>query len=351
MRLNLVAVLAAAAAAFGVGAAVTEEAPPVAVDHHVHVHSPAILGFLPDYCSSPGRVNACPEVFIRPLTVDDLLADMDAAGVRQAWLMSTAYLAESPMMVPLRPDAPDLIRAANDFTVDLARTHPDRLVAFIGVNPLTPTALPEIARWAGEPFAFGVKLHLTNSDVDLRDPADVAALAAVFRAAATGGKTIMIHMRTRAEDYGAQDVRIFLDQILPQAQGVPVVIAHSGGWGGLDDNTWNAMAAFAEGLEQNSKAGQNLYFDLAQVFDADTSDANLARLVVLMRRIGTERFVAGSDWPFSGPLDPYLNDVLARLPLTAEELMLVREAGGSSARRRRGGPAATLPLPLVELCP
>jgi predicted TIM-barrel fold metal-dependent hydrolase len=94
-----------------------------------------------------GRISACPEVFTRPLTVDDLLADMDAAGVQRALLMSTAYLAESPMMVPPRPDAPDLIRAANDFTVELARKHPDRLAAFIGVNPLTPTALPEIARW------------------------------------------------------------------------------------------------------------------------------------------------------------------------------------------------------------
>jgi predicted TIM-barrel fold metal-dependent hydrolase len=330
MRLKLAAVLATFAVALVAGAAMAHDAPPVAVDHHVHVHSPAILGFLPGYCSSPGRVGACPEVFTRPLTVEDLLADMDAAGVQRAWLMSTAYLAESPMMVPPRPDAPDLIRAANDFTVDLARTHPDRLIAFIGVNPLTPTALPEIARWADEPFAFGVKLHLTNSDVDLRDPADVAALAAVFRAAAAGGKTIMIHMRTRAEDYGAQDVRVFLDQVLPQARGVPVMIAHSGGWGGLDDNTWNAMAAFAEALEQNPEVGENLYFDLAQVFDADTPDADLARLVVLTRRIGIERFVAGSDWPFSGPLDPYLNEVLARLPLTAEELMLVREALGTA---------------------
>lgn len=325
MRLKLVAALAASTMLPGAGAAVAE---PVATDHHVHVHSPAILDFLPAYCGSPGRSSPCPEAFIKPLTVNDLLADMDAAGVRKALLMSTAYLAESPMMVPPRADAPDLIRAGNDFTVGLARDHPDRLAAFIGVNPLTPTALPEIARWADEPFAAGVKLHLTNSGVDLRDPDDVAALAAVFRAAAAGGMTIMIHMRTRAEDYGAQDVRIFVDEVLPQAEGVPVMIAHSGGWGGLDDNTWAAMTAFAEALEQNPKAGRGLYFDLAQVFDADTPDEDLARLVVLMRRIGIKHFVAGSDWPFSGPLDGYLNDAMARMPLSPEELMQVRRGNG-----------------------
>jgi len=45
-----------------------------------------------------------------------------------------------------------------------------------------------------------------------------------------------------------------------------------------------------------------------------------------MRRIGVEQFVAGSDWPFSGPLDGYLNDAFARLPLTADELMSVRQS-------------------------
>lgn len=323
MRLNLAAVLAASTMMLASAPAMAE---PVATDHHVHVHSPAILDFLPAYCSSLGRISACPEVFTRPLTVDDLLTDMDAAGVRRAFLMSTAYLAESPMMVPARHDAPDLIRAANDFTVDLARSHPDRLSAFVSVNPLTPTALPEIARWADDPFAAGVKLHLTNSDVDLRDPDDVAALARVFRAAAAGEMTIMIHMRTRAEDYGAKDVGIFLDQVLPQAQGVPVMIAHSGGWGGLDDNTWAAMTAFAEALEEHPETSRSLSFDLAQVFDAETSEADLLRLVALMRRIGIDRFVAGSDWPFSGPLNAYLNDVFARLPLTPAEAELIRSA-------------------------
>ena len=125
----------------------------------------------------------------------EVLADMDRGGVGTAWMMSTGYLAESPMMVPPLANAPALVHAANAFTVGQARAHPDRLVAFIGVNPLTPTALAEIAAWKDEPFATGVKIHLTNSDVDLRDPDQVFRLAAVFDAAAAAGMTIMIHMR------------------------------------------------------------------------------------------------------------------------------------------------------------
>nr|WP_314435300.1 amidohydrolase family protein [uncultured Brevundimonas sp.] len=324
MRFKLAALMGAVAVALAACATNQPAMTPVVVDHHVHVHSPEILAFLPEYCSSLGRIGACPEVFLKPLTVDDLLADMDAAGVRTAWMMSTGYLAESPMMVPPRPDAAQLVHAANAFTVMQARTHPDRLTAFIGVNPLTPTALSEIARWKEDPFATGVKIHLTNSGVNLRDPADVARLAAVFRTAGQAHMPILIHMRTRAEDYGAHDVRIFLNQVLPQAAGVPVVIAHSGGWGGLDDNTWSAMEGFADALADHPELQRNLYFDLAQTFKRDTPDADLARLVVMMRRIGFDRFVSGSDWPFSGPLDGYLNADMARLPLTHSEAEQVR---------------------------
>lgn len=304
--------------------ALAQNVEPVRTDHHVHVHSPGILAFLPAYCGSPGRIGDCDPAFVEPLTVSALLADMDAAGVQAAYVMSTAYLAESPMMVPPLRDAPALVHAANAFTVELAKAHPDRLVAFIGVNPLTPTALAEVASWKDDPFAAGVKLHLTNSDVDLRDPDQVFRLAAVFEAASAAGMTIMIHMRTRAVDYGARDVRILVEQILPHANGVPVIIAHSGGWGGLEANTWDALEGFRQVLTERPELKANLYFDLAQVFDAQTSQADLTRLVEVMRGIGVDRFVPGSDWPFSGPLDDYLNAAMSRLPLTPAEVEALR---------------------------
>ncbi|MFN3878712.1 MAG: hypothetical protein ACK4MH_10080 [Brevundimonas sp.] len=64
---------------------------------------------------------------------------------------------------------------------------------------------------------------------------------------------------------------------------------------------------------------------LAAVFDADTSQENRARLVEVMRSIGVERFTPGSDWPFSGPLDGYLNDAMGRLPLSSQEAASLRQ--------------------------
>lgn len=295
----------------------------VRVDAHMHVHSPQILAFLPDYCSSPGRSGKCDPRFIAALTADDALAQLDAAGIATGQLMSTGYLAESPMMVPARTDAAQLLRGANAFTVNLATRNP-RFRAFIGINPMTSTALPEIAHWAGNPHVAGVKIHVTNSRADLRAPEQLATLAGVFRACDAAGLAVAIHLRTFASDYGAVDVANFLRVVRPAAGDTPVQIAHAGGWGGLDGNTFAALGAFADALERDPALGRQLYFDLAMVFDQDTSQADLDRLAVLVRRIGVEHFLPGSDWPFSGDLDRYYGQTYPRLPLSEAEWRTLR---------------------------
>jgi predicted TIM-barrel fold metal-dependent hydrolase len=327
MTLKLIVAASAVSAALLAAPVMAQIRTPVHTDHHVHIHSPAILDILPAYCSSPGRIGACDPAFVEPRTAGDLLTDMDEAGVQTAWMMSTAYLAESPMMVPALADAATRVHDANAFTVATAAAHPGRLVAFVSVNPLTPDALAEIETWKDAPFAKGLKLHLTNSGVDLRNPDHVRRLAAVFEAASDARLTIMIHMRTRAEDYGAHDVRIFIEQVLPHARNVPVVIAHSGGWGGLDVNMWDALDGFRQTLQERPDLGAHLFFDLAQVFDEKTPPEDRTRLVGMMRDIGIDRFVPGSDWPFSGPLDGYLNEAMARLPLSSQEARVLRLNG------------------------
>jgi predicted TIM-barrel fold metal-dependent hydrolase len=232
---------------------------PVRVDHHVHLNSPAIQAFLPEFCASVRRFGPCDPALTTPHSVQDLLAEMDRAGIQRALVLSNGYLAESPMMEPQRPDAADLMRAANDWTVELARRYPKQLSAFVAVDPLRPTALPEIARWRGNPAVAGVKLHLTGSGVDLRRDGDVAALAAVFRAAAQARFAIVIHLRPQRMDYGAPDIRRFVEDVLPAAGNTPVQIAHAGGWGGIDPATLSALGAFADAIETNSGENQVTY--------------------------------------------------------------------------------------------
>lgn len=289
------------------------------VDHHMHVHSPAILDFLPHYCSSEGRMGPCPVEFTRAYSPEDLVAQMDAAGIARGLVMSTAYLAESPMMQPPRPDAPRILREANAWTVGLARRFPGRFGIYVGVNPVTATALPEIAHWGANRDVTGIKLHLTNSSASLRKPGDVARLAQVFDMARRTRLAIMIHMRTRETDYGARDVATFVREVLPAAGDTPVQIAHAAGWGGIDAQTLSALGAFADAIEADPAIARHLTFDLAMVWKADTSEQDLAALASLIRRIGPEHFVPASDFPFSGDLVDYYGKVYPRLPLSADE--------------------------------
>ncbi|HEX4167427.1 MAG TPA: amidohydrolase family protein [Bryobacteraceae bacterium] len=150
---------------------------PVRVDHHVHLNSPTIQAFLPAFCEGMRRFEECDPALTTPHSVNDLLAAMHQAGIRRALVLSDGYLAESPIVEPQPPDVMDLMRAANDWTVELARRYPNRLSAFVAVDPLRPTALPEIAPWRGNPAVVGIKLHLTSSGVNLRKDSDIAVLS------------------------------------------------------------------------------------------------------------------------------------------------------------------------------
>ncbi|WP_165912266.1 amidohydrolase family protein [Novosphingobium sp. PhB165] len=297
---------------------------PIAIDHHLHVHAPEIVKFLPHMCNSPQMPEGCSPEFVKANTVEDLLAQLDAAHIRGGSLLSTAYLAETAFADPVDPDHASILHAGNAFTEAAARAHPDRLMAFISVNPITPTALPELARWKGDPFVTGVKLHLTNSGVDLRNPDHVRKLAEVFRAAAANHFAIVIHMRSERTDYGAQDVQTFLRDVLPAAGNTTVQIAHAAGWGGIDANTLSALGAFADALDARPSLRKHLYFDLAEVWDQDSSETDMEKLVVLIRRIGIKQFLPASDWPFSSDLATYYNQRYPRLPLSNEEWAVIR---------------------------
>jgi predicted TIM-barrel fold metal-dependent hydrolase len=306
---------------------------PVRVDHHVHLNSPAIQAFLPDFCAGMRRFGGCDPALTTPHSVQDLLVQMDRANIQRALVLSDGYLAESPFMEPQRPDAPDLMRSANDWTVALARSYPKRLSAFIAVDPLRSTALPEIARWRNNPAVAGIKIHSTASGIDLWKDADVAALAAVFRAAALARFAIVIHLRTQRMDYGAPDIQRFVDDVLPAAGNTPVQIAHAAGWGGLDPQTLSALSAFADAIQANPRRFRHVWFDLSGVWTDKSSAADKQTLVALIRRIGLQHFFPGSDWPYNGDnLTDYFNRVYPELPLTPSEWAIIRRNVAPYAR-------------------
>src|ERR1700735_5484180 len=90
------------------------------IDYHQHLLSPAAagLGSLP-----------------RPFTARDLIALLDAAGVRRAVVLSLAYQYGNPNKPPVVHEY-DRVKEENDWTARQVAEYPGRLRAFCGVDPL-----------------------------------------------------------------------------------------------------------------------------------------------------------------------------------------------------------------------
>lgn len=253
-----------------------------------------------------------------PKTAEQLVAELDEAGIRRAALLSAAYWFGSPLMRKAEGDEYANVRAENDWNVQQAAHFPDRLAVFCSFNPLKDYALAEIDRCAKLPQVKGLKLHLGNSGVDVRNPEHVEKLRRVFTKANERRLAIVAHLWV-GRDYGREDAEIFLKQILPAAPDVPVQIAHfAGGGPGYTDE---ALAVYADAIAAGDPRTKNLYFDVATVADGQ-SDAILKTFAQRIRQVGLKRVLFGTDL---GPPHARQSWMTFRttVPLTEDELRTI----------------------------
>jgi predicted TIM-barrel fold metal-dependent hydrolase len=279
------------------------------IDYHQHLYSPQAGAR-----SSPGP---------KGIDADYLVAQLDAAGISRAVVLSVAYSFSNPNKPPV-PDEYAHVRGENDWTSTQVARYPHRLLGFCSVNPLRPYALQEIARCAKDPnLSTGLKLHFGNSDVNLDNPDHLARVRKVFRAANAHHMAIVVHMHANIDHhrpYGAKQARIFLEQLLPEAPDVVVQIAHLAGGGGYDDpSTDAALSVFVKAIEQKDPRMKNVYFDVCGIAIPGMWEHKADLLVTRIRQIGTNRLLYGSD---AATADNTPKDALKRwhsLPLTQEE--------------------------------
>ncbi len=267
---------------------------------------------------------AGPDAGLQALDASDVVALLDAAGIRQATLLSLAYMYGKPGRQ--RADELAEVRRENDWTVDQAARYPERLVAFCSFNPIEDYALQELKRCAAMGGKVrGIKLHFGNSDIQLDDPAHVARLREVFAAANSARLALVVHLRasiSKGRPYGARQARIFIEQLLPAAPDVTVQVAHFAGTGPgyQDPPSREAMAVFAAAMAQHDPRMKNLWFDVASIVDRDIEPA-LAQLVAeTIRQVGTDRVLYGTDSAQGRNLRPAASwEAFRRLPLTGAE--------------------------------
>jgi uncharacterized protein len=298
---------------------------PVA-DHHQHLVSPATTGLLS----------------LEPTDAGALIGHLDRAGIRRAVVLSVAYLWGSPRRVV--DDEYGRVRAENDWTSGQVARFPDRLLGFVGVNPLRAYALDELARCAQDPtlrhLRSGLKLHFGNSVVDFHDPQHLARLRRVFGAASAYGMAIVVHLRasiSRRLPYGREEARLFLDELLPAAPDVPVQIAHLAGAGGYgaDPPVDQALSVFVEAIGNGDPRTGRLLFDVTDAVDPKAPPEELARIARRVRELGVERVLYGSDAAGPGHTPREGWAAFRRLPLSEAEL---RTIAGNVAPYVRGAP-------------
>ncbi len=299
--------------ACGTGAVLTGCATRPSVDHHQHVFSPAVAAML-----------STPERRFEAVSSEDVIRELDRAGIGRAVLLSVGYLHRSPSRVV--DDAWAKVRAENDWTAAQAAMYPSRLIAFCGFNPLDEEALTELDRCSRTPgLQRGIKLHFGNSDVRLDDPEDLARIQRVFAAANVRRMAIVVHLRasiSRQRPYGAAQVRTFLERVMPYAPDIPVQIAHFAGSGpGYDDPAaQEAMREFAAAVARGEPSTRNLWFDVASIVDRALSPSLADTIVGFVRAVGPQRVLFGSDALVGANLRPAEAwAAFARLPLTNDE--------------------------------
>jgi predicted TIM-barrel fold metal-dependent hydrolase len=281
-------------------------------DHHAHLQSPAAARLLNEGAGQKSqRLAGADEE--KPSTASELIAQLDAAGIRRSVALSDAYRLGSPFVHV--PDESAAVDAENEWTLRQVKMYPDRLVGFCSVNPVRPYALAAIEHCAAIGLRGGLKLHLANAKFRFDDPAQVEQLRKVFAAADRLRMPILIHLRADETWDGRHNVPLFMENVLPAAPHVPVQIAHLGGWGGYDRATDDTLSAFAKACEEHPDRCRNLYFDVSAVVlspayakAAPGTDERLLwdeqkdfadgpeRLVMGLRRIGLSRIVFGTDW-------------------------------------------------------
>lgn len=302
----VVPLLAACATTPAVAPVAAREAP--LADYHQHLVSPAFAPIV----KLPERDGAA------------LVRELDAAGVDRAVVLSVGYSFADERKGLNDPDR--LTHEENNWTSTEVSNNASRLVGFCSANPLRPVALQELERCLGLPGMIGIKLHLGNSGISLRDPAQLARIQELFSLAQRRRAPVLVHMRARGgANYGAEDAHIFLDKVVPVAPDIEIVVAHFGASGpGYPPQNDEVMAVFAAAAERENPAMRNLYFDVASNVTDEITTADAAMVAQRIRQVGLRRVLYGSDLgPPGGGIRQGWEIFRTKVPLTAEELQQI----------------------------
>ena len=199
------------------------------------------------------------------------------------------------------------LRRRNAWTCEVAREHP-QLVAYISVDPAMGEdgAVAELTARLAE-GARGIKLHPANQRYA---PGD-RRLWPLYEEVQRLGLPIISHCGLSFDrKLPAYASPTAFREVLDQFPGLTLVLAHLG-YGFLDESF------------EMAERFPNLVFDCSYAVEGSLDPPAISDedVVAIFRRLGVERVLFGSDWPWGHPLRDA--DRIRRLPLTDEEKQLI----------------------------
>lgn len=255
------------------------------LDAHAHVTSERLLAFRET--RRPGDV---------PVGGADLIRQMDADGIRRAFVLSTAYQMAAdykPHDVSEKEEYPR-VRGENDFAAAECARYPERLIPFLSVNPKRGYAIEEIDRCVERHRMRGLKLHFWNSLVDTRDPKQLEQVRKVIAHAARRRLPVVAQIFVGdVPDYGPADTERFVREVIVPTPNLRISIAHLAGAGGFGEPAQRCFERLIELLDVLPR--ERVWVDLAAILRQSPPPAVLEKLGALLTRWGVDRVFWGSD--------------------------------------------------------
>lgn len=302
------------------------------IDCHIHPMSQALYDLISPFANKQGSA-------LRHFTGAAIVDYLNNIGAQKAYALSSGYLwggvrpQETISEFTVRPGEYEKVRAENDFTAEQAAKYPDRIIPFLGINPLKPYALEELDRCVGTLKMRGLKMHFWNSGVNLRENSHLDRIQPVFEYAASHRLAVMLHFYNgRVEDFGPRDGQLFADNVLAEYPDLPICFAHFLGAGNYADVVGNTVDTIIRTCDDRPELNRDrLFMDLSAIFNrqargrfAGVTQRQLIRLGAQISKWGLPNILWGSD-----NREGYLATTRAMWPLGSDEFGQVMSNDGS----------------------
>lgn len=194
-------------------------------------------------------------------------------------------------------------RGENHFVAQEVKKYFSLLTGACAINPLVPWAIEEMHHCHDEDLKL-IKLHTVASGMDLRKPDHLEHLKTILAEAQKFHKTVLIHGHfwKKMGDEKQNEAEILL-RTLEQYPQLNIIIGH------LLGKDYGLLADFHH---------PQFFVEISGAPLQARKKEDKEKMAELIRKVGVEKFIFGSDWPVFHPAE--MLKALKELPLTAEEI-------------------------------